>query len=137
MAHRHGAEAGISRPSFEVADIFREHGPQYRRNHILTPLQYKAMSDIERCRTAVLGGHLDVCDHCGYTVPSYNSCRNRHCPKCQSLAQARWIQSREEKILPTHYFHGVLTLPDLLRPLVQANPEVIYGLFFAPPPTPY
>ena len=88
------------------------------------------MIDIERCRTAALGGHLDVCDHCGYSVPSYNSCGNRHCPKCQSLAQAKWIQSQEERILPTVYFHGVITLPAELRPLALGHPEIVYNLLF-------
>jgi len=113
-----------------VADIFRAHGPEYRRTHQLTPVQEKAMIDIERCRTAALGGHLDVCDHCGYSVPSYNSCGNRHCPKCQSLAQAKWIQSQEERILPTVYFHGVITLPAEIRPLALGNQRIIYNLLF-------
>ena len=88
------------------------------------------MRDIETCRTAVLGGHLDVCDACGHAVPSYNSCRNRHCPKCQALTAARWVAERMDRILPTHYFHGVFTLPAELRPLCRRNPVRLYDLLF-------
>ena len=88
------------------------------------------MRDIEVCRTIALGGHIDVCDSCGYEQPSYNSCRNRHCPKCQSMAQAKWIAKRKERILPTHYFHVVLTLPAALRPLARCNPRRIYDILF-------
>lgn len=130
MFHRHGAEPASSRSHLEVADIFREHGPEYRRTHTLTPPQYKAMIDIERCRTAALGGHLDVCDHCGYSAPSYNSCGNRHCPKCQCLTQAQWVRKQEERILPTVYFHGVFTLPCEIRPLALSNAEIVYNLLF-------
>ena len=105
-----------SRPRLELADIVRRHGGAIGESHVLTGWQRKALSDIERCRTAVLGGHLDVCDTCGHSEPSYNSCRNRHCPKCQATAQARWIEERKERILPTPYFHVVFTLPALLRP---------------------
>jgi hypothetical protein len=89
------------------------------------------LRDIERCRTAALGGHLDVCDHCGYTAPSYNSCRNRHCPKCQGLAQAKWIAEREERILPVRHFHVVFTLPSELHALVRYRREELFGLLFA------
>jgi hypothetical protein len=88
------------------------------------------MCDIEACRTIALGGHLDICDACGYEQPSYNSCRNRHCPKCQSLAQATWIEARKERILPTHYFHVVFTLPAPMRPLALANPRRIFDILF-------
>lgn len=88
------------------------------------------MRDIEACRTAVLGGHLEVCSACGYEEPAYNSCRNRHCPKCQSLEQARWLERRLERLLPTHYFHVVFTLPSELRPLCRRNPMVLYNLLF-------
>lgn len=114
----------------QVADIFRAHGDAYRRAHRLSHEQRCAMRSIERCRTAALGGHLDVCDRCGYQRPSYNSCRNRHCPRCQSLAQARWIDQRKQRILPTHYFHVVFTLPAALRGLGLANRRVIFGLLF-------
>jgi len=89
------------------------------------------MADFTRCRTASLGGHVDVCDQdCGFTRISYNSCRNRHCPKCQSLSQAKWLQGRKQRLLPTHYFHIVVTLPHELNPLVLQNKEVLYDLFF-------
>jgi hypothetical protein len=88
------------------------------------------MRDIVACRTVALGGHLDVCDSCGYEQPSYNSCRNRHCPKCQSLAQAKWIEKRKERILPTHYFHVVVTLPAPLRPLALGNPRRVFDILF-------
>jgi Putative transposase/Transposase zinc-binding domain len=120
-----------TRPALELADIFRQHGEAYRRAHALSLTQRKAFDAIVACRTEVLGGHLDVCDHCGFAVPSYNSCRNRHCPKCQSLAQARWIEARKQRLLDTHYFHVVFTLPAQLRPLARQNPERIYDLLFA------
>ena len=122
----------MPRPALEVAQIFCHHGPDYRKNQRLSPEQHKAMRDIERCRTARLGGHVDVCSQgCGYSSISYNSCRNRHCPKCQSLQQARWLAERLERLLPTHYFHLVVTLPHELNPLALYNPELIFNLLFA------
>ena len=115
----------------EVADIFRAHGQVYRQRHVLTPDQLKVMRAIEVCRTEVLGGHLDVCDPCGYSQPSYNSCRDRHCPKCQSLVQAQWIEERMERLLPVHYFHVVFTLPSSLRSLCRRNQREMYKLLFA------
>jgi len=122
----------MPRPALEVAQIFCHHGPDYRKNQRLSPGQHKAMRDIERCRTARLGGHVDVCNQgCGYLAISYNSCRNRHCPKCQSLQQAKWLAERLERLLPTHYFHLVVTLPHELNPLALYNPELIFNLLFA------
>ena len=122
--------AGI-RPSLEVMDIFHLHGEEYKNHYPLSLEQKKAMADITRCRTASLGGHVDVCDQdCGFIRISYNSCRNRHCPKCQSLSQAKWLQSRKQRLLPTHYFHIVVTLPHELNPLILQNKEVLYDLFF-------
>lgn len=119
------------RPALEVAQIFRRHGPEYREHHRLSRPQRQAMRDIERCRTASLGGHVDVCSQgCGYSAISYNSCRNRHCPKCQSLQQARWLASRRERLLPTRYFHLVVTLPHELRVLAGDHPELVYNLLF-------
>lgn len=89
------------------------------------------LRDIERCRTAALGGHLDVCDHCSYTSPSYNSCRNRHCPKCQGLAQAKWIAEREERILPVRHFHVVFTMPAELHALVRYRRDELFRVLFA------
>ena len=97
---------------------------------MLTPEQHRALDAIERCRTPALGGHLDVCSSCGDTRPSYNSCRNRHCPKCQGLAQAKWLEGRKQRILPTHYFHVVFTLPSQLCRLARGNPRKVYGLMF-------
>jgi phage FluMu protein Com len=112
-------------------DIFRLHGEDYRNQHPLSPEQKKAFADITRCRTAGLGGHVDVCDQdCGFTRISYNSCRNRHCPKCQNLNQAKWLEARKERILPIHYFHMVITLPHELNPLILQNKEVLYNLLF-------
>jgi hypothetical protein len=131
--HSHGeSSAGQrpGRPAFEVADVFRAHGEAYRQSHALSGDQLKVMRDIEVCRTEVLGGHLDECPacDCDFSRPSYNSCRNRHCPKCQSLTQARWVERRIEHILPIHYFHVVFTLPSELRSLVRANRADLFSL---------
>jgi hypothetical protein len=119
------------RPAVELADIVREHGEAFRRAHALSTDQLAVLRAIERCRTAVLGGHLDVCLACGHGEPSYNSCRNRHCPKCQSLAQARWVAGRMARILPTHYFHVVFTLPAPLRSLARRNPRPVFDMLCA------
>lgn len=113
-----------------MAQIFRDRGEAFRRSHDLSFQQKKAMRDIELCRTAALGGHVDFCKACGYTDVSYNSCRNRHCPKCQSLSQAMWIEQRKARILPTNYFHVVFTLPSALRPIARRAPAAIYDLLF-------
>lgn len=118
------------RPAFEVADVFRAHGEAYRQSHFMTGDQVKVMRAIETCRTAVLGGHVDFCIDCGTLTPSYNSCRNRHCPKCQGLEQAEWIDARKQRTLPVHHFHVVFTIPAELRPIAKANPEVVYSILF-------
>jgi Putative transposase/Transposase zinc-binding domain len=118
-------------PLHDLGDIFRRYGEDFLRTHPLGPVERKAFFALSACRTARLGGHLDVCDRCGHSRPSYNSCRNRHCPKCQSLAQARWIDARTQRLLPTHYFHVVFTLPSALRPLCRRNPARLYDLLFA------
>jgi Putative transposase/Transposase zinc-binding domain len=129
--HPHPAEQwGAAGPVFTVADIFRTHGPDYDRAHALPPLVARVLRDVIACRTAALGGHLEVCDHCGLEHPAYNSCRNRHCPTCQALRQARWIEERKARILPVHYFHVVFTLPDELRPVALVNPKVVLDLLF-------
>lgn len=122
----------MDRPSLEVADVFRTHGETYRQHcgGSMSPEQFRVMRAIETCRTAALGGHVQQCDHCGHQVISYNSCRNRHCPKCQSLDKAKWLQARQAEILPVNYFHVVFTLPDLLAPLALQNKRVIYNLLF-------
>jgi hypothetical protein len=114
-----------------VADIFRRHGQAYRDSHALTSEQRKVMRDIEACRTAVLGGHVDKCAECGYEKePSYNSCRNRHCPKCQCLRQAAWVEQRMQRILPTGYFHVVFTVPAELRDLALYNRRWFFDQLF-------
>jgi hypothetical protein len=119
------------RPLIEVAAVFRAHGEAYRRSHVLSSGQLKVMRAIEVCRTEALGGHLDVCPDCTFERPAYNSCRNRHCPKCQSLVQARWLERRLERIVATHYFHVVFTMPAALRPLARANRKLLFDLLFA------
>ena len=114
----------------EVADIFRQHGPAYRQAHRLSRNPWRAMRAIEECRTAALGGHKDQCDHCGHLEISYNSCRNRHCPKCQTLRKEKWIEARRKDLLPIEYFHVVFTLPSELNPLVSRNQQLLYDLLF-------
>ena len=120
------------RPPLEVADIFRDHGPAWRdanRGH-LSLGQLKVMSAIERCRTAALGGHVARCTNadCGHTLIAYNSCRNRHCPKCQGSTAREWLEAREAELLPVPYFHVVYTLPSQLRDVAWQNKRVVYGL---------
>jgi Putative transposase/Transposase zinc-binding domain len=114
----------------EVADIFRQYGPEYKRSHQLPRRQRRVMGAIEDCRTSALGGHKDKCDNCGHIEIFYNSCRNRHCPKCQFLKKEKWIEARAEDILPIRYFHVVFTIPAELRPLALSNQEVIYNILF-------
>jgi hypothetical protein len=121
---------GLPPPRHEVADIFRAHGEAYRARHALTEAQRKAMWALMACRTAELGGHVDVCPECDYRRPAYNSCRNRHCPKCQALAQQQWLEKRKACILPVHYFHVVFTLPHELGPLGLRNQKLFYELLF-------
>lgn len=131
-AHRHGP-AGLAaspRPSWEVADIFRLHGQAFRRSHPLPVSQLKIMGAIERCRTPALGGHLEKCDSCGFERPAYNSCRNRHCPKCQGLNKARWLQARQTEVLPVGYFHAVFTLPHELNALILSNKRLLLKILF-------
>ena len=116
--------------SLEVADIFRLYGPEYRQAHGMPLRQLRAMRAIEICRTAELGGHVDECDHCGAVRISYNSCRNRHCPKCQCLNKERWLVARKKDLLPIDYFHLVFTLPEDVRPLALRNQKSVYNLLF-------
>jgi hypothetical protein len=120
------------RPALEVADIFREHGPAWReaqRGH-LSLAQLKVMSAITQCRTAALGGHVLRCEGCSADQISYNSCRNRHCPKCQSTAAQRWLDARQADLLPVEYFHVVFTLPAPIADLAYQNKAAMYGLLF-------
>jgi len=120
----------VPRAALEVADIFRQHGAAYRAAHPLPLQQLRLMRALEVCRTAALGGHIEQCDHCDHTRHAYNSCRNRHCPKCQSLARAKWVASRKAELLPVPYFHVVFTLPEQIAELAFYNKEVLYGLLF-------
>jgi hypothetical protein len=131
LAHAHPEGRASDRPRVEVADIVRDHGEAFARAHVLTPEQHDVLRDIARCRTAALGGHVDVCDACDYSAISYNSCRNRHCPKCQSLAQACWLEQRMQHVLPTHYFHVVFTIPSELHDLAMYNREAVFDWLFA------
>ena len=124
----------MSRPVLEVADIFRDHGAAWRRanaGHVSLD-HLKVMSAIERCRTAALGGHVARCENqkCAHTVIAYNSCRNRHCPKCQGAAAREWLAEREAELLPVPYFHVVYTLPAAIRDIACQNKAVIYDLLF-------
>ena len=122
----------VNRPALEVADLFRQFGVQYKQNFTngLHHQQSRVMRAIEQCRTAALGGHREQCDRCGHERISYNSCRNRHCPKCQSVAKAEWLQARREELLPVDYFHVVFTLPSQLASLALQNKRVLYNLLF-------
>ena len=119
-----------ARPRLEVADVFRAFATSYRAHHTLNPDQARVFDAILACRTAALGGHLDVCEDCGFERPSYNSCFNRHCPRCQGIAALRWVESRKKTILPVAYFHVVFTLPAELRPLALRNRQAIFDLMF-------
>jgi hypothetical protein len=122
----------VSRPALEVADIFRDHGPAWRSanaGHVSLD-QLKVMSAIERCRTAALGGHVARCEKCAHTLIAYNSCRNRHCPKCQGRAAKEWLAEREAELLPVPYFHVVFTVPARIGAIAYQNKAVIYDLLF-------
>ena len=115
---------------WEVADIFREFGESYRRNNRLPLSHLKVLRAIEVCRTSYLGGHLQKCDKCGYEQHSYNSCRNRHCPKCQTLKKAQWVQDRKAEVLPVPYFHNVFTVPHELNPIALCNKKAVFSILF-------
>jgi hypothetical protein len=116
----------------EVADIVHTHGEEFRQAHAvsLSPAQQRVLHAIETCRTAALGGHLERCDQCGHERNAYNSCANRHCPKCQSLARAKWLEKRQADLLPVEYFHVVFTLPESLAALALQNKRQMYNLLF-------
>jgi len=117
-------------PTPELASIFRQHGPAYRRTHALPLHQHRLMRAIEDCRTAALGGAVEWCDQCGHTRIVYRSCRNRHCPKCQGLARERWIRQRTAELLPVEYFHVVFTVPEPIARIAFYNKEAIYSILF-------
>ena len=114
----------------ELGDVFRNYGEEYRQNHALPLSHLRVMRAVERCRTAALGGHLQQCDACGFEHPAYNSCRNRHCPKCQSLAKARWLEKQKLELLPVGYFHLVFTVPHELNRLILVNEKSLINILF-------
>jgi len=128
LPRAHRRAAGEARP--ELADVFRRYGESYRKTHRLPASHLKVMRAVSVCRTEELGGHLDRCDSCGFERPSYNSCRNRHCPKCQSLAKAKWLDKQTSELLPVGYYHLVFTLPHELNRLILANKKVLLSLLF-------
>ena len=117
-------------PAYEVATLLNRHWDRANDQLQLNGWQWRTLHAIRRCRTAALGGHVDQCDHCGHLRISYNSCRNRHCPKCQGQKRERWIEARRAELLPVTYFHVVFTLPQQINPIALYQPEVVYGLLF-------
>jgi Putative transposase/Transposase zinc-binding domain len=126
----HERAAGVRKARPELSDIFRRYGESYRRTHRLPASHKKIMRAVEVCRTADLGGHLKQCDTCGFEHPTYNSCRNRHCPKCQSLAKAKWLKKQSSELLPVGYFHLVFTLPHVLNGLILSHKKILLALLF-------
>jgi hypothetical protein len=124
------ATAAVASLRLTLADVVRAHGAAYRRTHRLAHVQAKALHAIAACRTALLGGRRETCDHCGATRLLFHSCRNRHCPTCQAQARTAWVAAREAELLPIPYFHVVFTLPHALNALAQGNPRMIYTLLF-------
>ena len=123
---------GVERPAVEVADIIREHGDAFRakHGHWLTDGQRQALRDLAVCRTAALGGHIQRCGDCGHERPAYNSCRNRHCPKCQAASRAQWLQREAQLLLPVEYYHVVFTLPSAVAAVALVQPTLVYDLLF-------
>jgi hypothetical protein len=122
----------MARMGPEVADIFRRYGAAYREIHgaSLCTAQRRVMSAIELCRTAALGGHVERCDRCDHQRICYNSCRDRHCPKCQSLARAQWLEDRRSELLDTQYFHVVFTVPQSIAAIALQNKQIVYNILF-------
>jgi hypothetical protein len=120
----------MSRPRLALADIFRQHGPDYRAENLLPLAHLRVMRAIETCRTATLGGHVETCSHCQHQRIAYNSCRNRHCPKCQSTAKERWIERRRTELLPIAYFHAVFTVPPAIAEIALRNKRTLFGILF-------
>lgn len=122
--------AGEKSARLELADVFRQYGESYQRTHRISAGQQKVIRAVSVCRTQELGGHLDRCDACGFERPAYNSCRNRHCPKCQSLAKAKWLEKQTAELLPVGYFHLVFTLPHEFNRLILAHKKILLALLF-------
>ena len=129
-AARTAGKGRFTKPRHEVADIFQKYGQIYRNNHSLPLSHLKVMRSIETCRTDELGGHLERCCQCGHERNAYNSCRNRHCPKCQALTKAKWLEERKAELLPVNYFHNVFTIPHELNPIILCNKKIIYDILF-------
>ena len=121
----------MMKPKFEVADVLRLYAEQYRQTHAMSEEQRLAMAAIMACRTSQLGGHQEVCDHCGSIRNCYNSCRNRHCPKCQIMTKEQWLEKRRAELLPCGYFHMVFTVPHALNPIILANKKELLALLFS------
>jgi len=130
ISHQAATSGRHRRPGIEVADIFRRHISDYQQRYNMPPEHYKVVYDLLNCRTAYLGGHVERCDHCGSERHAYNSCRNRHCPKCQTLTKERWLEARKAELLPVPYFHVVFTLPHALNPLMLCNKKVMLRILF-------
>lgn len=118
------------KPEYELADIFRLYGEEYKKHYPTTDNQRKVMAAVQCCRTAHLGGHSESCDHCGTIINSYNSCRNRHCPKCQTMTKEEWLEKRKQELLPCGYFHMVFTVPHALNPIILSNRKVLLSCLF-------
>jgi len=130
LSRAEGRAAGERSGRAELADVFRQYGESYQRTHRLSVSQQKVMRAISICRTQELGGHLDRCDACGFERPAYNSCRNRHCPKCQSSAKAQWLEKQTSELLPVGYFHLVFTLPHEFNRLILAHKKKMLSVLF-------
>src|ERR1700729_2480885 len=122
----------MDRPKLEVAGVFRRYGAASRQEHgaPMFPGQRRVMAAIEVCRTAALGGHMERCDECGHERNAFNSCRDRHCPKCQSLARAQWLEDRKAELPEVPYFHVVFTVPEEIAAITLQNKRVVYGILF-------
>jgi len=123
-------ETTYKKNTTEVADIANQYGPEYLEKHRLCPEQQKAYQAIINCRTSFMGGHLQECDQCGHQRPAYNSCRNRHCPKCQYIKQVQWVDKLKSLLPATRYFHLVFTIPSELHQIFYINQKVCYDLLF-------
>jgi hypothetical protein len=126
----HSSKATCKRPKLELADIFKRYLADYLKKHRISLWQKKVLYDIQVCRTAMCGGHIEVCDHCDYEQPAYNSCHNRHCPKCQGIARRRWVAARLQELLPVPYYHVVFTLPHRLNNIALYNKRLVYDMFY-------
>ena len=122
--------AGEKNARPELADVFRQYGERFEQTHRVSAGEQKVVRAVSVCRTLALGGHLDRCDACGFERPAYNSCRNRHCPKCQSLAKAQWLEKQTAELLPVGYFHLVFTLPHEFNRLILAHKKIVLALLF-------